>query len=60
MAWMRARVDWMTQADERVLEFLHEKEIIASPGVIGANIDYTGEYISRRWAIPHVQPGDRQ
>ena len=50
----------MTQADERVLEFLHEKETIASPGVIGANIDYTGEYISRRWAIPHVQPGDRQ
>jgi len=48
MAWMRARVDWMTQADERVLEFLHEKEIIASPSVIGANIDYTGEYISRR------------
>jgi predicted transcriptional regulator len=48
MAWMRARVDWMTQADERVLEFLYEKEIIASPSVIGANIDYTGEYISRR------------
>lgn len=38
----------MTQADERVLEFLHEKEIIASPSVIAANIDYTGEYISRR------------
>jgi predicted transcriptional regulator len=38
----------MTQADERVLEFLYEKEIIASPSVIGANIDYTGEYISRR------------
>ena len=48
MTWMRARVDWMTQADERVLEFLYEKEIIASPSVIGANIDYTGEYISRR------------
>lgn len=38
----------MTQADERVLEFLHEKDIIASPSVIAANIDYTGEYISRR------------
>lgn len=38
----------MTQADERVLEFLDEKEIVASPSVIGANIDYTGEYISRR------------
>jgi len=48
MLWMRPRVDWMTQADERVLEFLREKDIVASPSVIGANIDYTGEYISRR------------
>lgn len=38
----------MTQADERVLEFLHEKDIVASPSVIAANIDYTGEYLSRR------------
>ena len=38
----------MTQADERILEFLQEKDIIASPSVIAANIDYTGEYISRR------------
>jgi len=45
---MRPRVEWMTQADERILEFLQEKDIIASPSVIAANIDYTGEYISRR------------
>jgi repressor of nif and glnA expression len=45
---MRPRVDWITQADERVLEFLHEKDIVASPTVIAANIDYTAEYISRR------------
>ena len=45
---MRPRVDWMTQADERTLEFLHEKDIVASPPVIAANIDYTQEYISRR------------
>ncbi|WP_411967353.1 MarR family transcriptional regulator [Haloferax sp. YSSS75] len=45
---MRPRVDWMTQADERILEFLFEKDIVASPSVIAANIDYTGEYISRR------------
>lgn len=38
----------MTQADERVLEFLQEKDIVASPAVVAANIDYTGEYISRR------------
>ena len=45
---MRPRVDWMTQADERILEFLLEKDFIASPSVIAANIDYTPEYISRR------------
>ena len=45
---MRPRIDWMTQADERILEFLREKDIVASPAVIAANIDYTGEYISRR------------
>jgi predicted transcriptional regulator len=45
---MRPRVEWMTQGDERILEFLAEKDIVASPSVIGANIDYTGEYISRR------------
>ena len=45
---MRPRVDWMTQADERVLEFLYEKDIVASPSVIAANIDYTQEYLSRR------------
>ncbi|EMA23824.1 hypothetical protein C435_03758 [Haloarcula marismortui ATCC 33799] len=38
----------MTQADERILEFLQEKDIVASPSVIAANINYTGEYISRR------------
>jgi len=45
---MRPRVDWMTQADERIMEFLREKDIVASPSVIAANINYTGEYISRR------------
>ncbi|WP_435345079.1 MarR family transcriptional regulator [Haloarchaeobius sp. HRN-SO-5] len=45
---MRPRIEWMTQADERILEFLQEKDIVASPSVIAANIDYTNEYISRR------------
>ena len=45
---MRPRVDWMTQGDERIMEFLQEKDIVASAAVIGANIDYTGEYVSRR------------
>lgn len=45
---MRPRIDLMTQGDERIMEFLYEKDIVASPSVIAANIDYTGEYISRR------------
>jgi predicted transcriptional regulator len=45
---MRPRVEWMTQGDERIMEFLEEKDIVASPSVIAANIDYTAEYISRR------------
>jgi predicted transcriptional regulator len=45
---MRPRVDWMTQADERILEFLHEKDIVASPGVIATNLDYNNKYISER------------
>ena len=48
---MRPRVDWMTQGDERIMEFLYEKDIVASPSVIAANIDYTNEYISRRCRI---------
>jgi len=45
---MRPRIEWMTQGDERILEFLNAKDIVASPSVIAANIDYTGEYVSRR------------
>jgi len=30
------------------MEFLQEKDIVASPSVIAANIDYTSEYLSRR------------
>lgn len=45
---MRPRIEWMTRSDDRTLEFLHEKEIVASAGVIAANIDYNPNYISRR------------
>lgn len=48
---MRPRVDWMTQGDERIMEFLYEKDIVASPSVIAANINYTNEYISRRCRV---------
>lgn len=45
---MRPRVDWMTQSDERILEFLSEKDIVSSPSVIAANLEYNSNYISRR------------
>lgn len=45
---MRVRIEWLTQGDERVLEFLAEHDIVASPSVIAANIDYNASYISRR------------
>lgn len=48
---MRPRVEWMTQGDERILEFLRDKDIVASPSVIAVNIDYTNEYISRRCRV---------
>jgi len=45
---MRPRVDWMTQADNQILEFLDEKDIVATPKVIAANIDYTPQYVNER------------
>ena len=45
---MRPRVDWMTRADDYILEFLDEKDIKATPRVISANIDYTHQYVNER------------
>ena len=45
---MRPRVNWMTQADNQILEFLDEKGIVATPKVIAANIDYTPQYVNER------------
>jgi Mn-dependent DtxR family transcriptional regulator len=45
---MRPRIDWMTRSDDRTLEFLDDKEIVASASVIAVNIDYNPNYISRR------------
>ena len=45
---MRPRVTWMTGADNRTLEFLYEKDIVATPHVISANIDYSQQYINER------------
>lgn len=45
---MRPRVDWMTRADDYILEFLANHSIIASPRVISANIDYSHQYVNER------------
>jgi len=45
---MRPRVNWMTQADNQILEFLDEQDIVATPKVIAANIDYTPQYVNER------------
>jgi len=41
----------MTSADNRILEFLDEKDIVATPQVIAANIDYTRQYVNKRIRI---------
>ena len=45
---MRPRVPWMTSADNRILEFLDEKGIVATPHVIAVNIDYNRLYVNER------------
>lgn len=45
---MRARMDWMTRADDYILEFLGNHDIIASPRVISVNIDYSHQYVNER------------
>jgi predicted transcriptional regulator len=41
----------MTSADNRLLEFLRDKEIVASPRVLSVNIDYDRQYVSKRLRI---------
>jgi predicted transcriptional regulator len=38
----------MTSADNHILEFLDEKDIVATPQVIAANIDYNRLYVNER------------
>ena len=45
---MRPRVEWMTRADDYILEFLDETDIVATPQVIAANIDYSRQYVNQR------------
>ena len=45
---MRPRVDWMTRADDYILEFFEDTAIVATPHVVAANIDYSRQYVNRR------------
>lgn len=45
---MRPRVEWMTRADDYILEFFEEADIVATPHVVSANIDYSRQYVNRR------------
>lgn len=45
---MRPRVEWMTRADDYILEFFEESGIVATPHVVSANIDYSRQYVNRR------------
>ncbi|WP_226004101.1 winged helix-turn-helix domain-containing protein [Natrinema salinisoli] len=38
----------MTQADDRILETLADSNLILSPRVLSANIDYSRHYLSTR------------
>ncbi|ELZ12112.1 phage PhiH1 repressor protein [Natrinema thermotolerans DSM 11552] len=47
----RPRVEWMTRADDAILEFLlneGNRPLIASPAVIEANIDYRISHVRTR------------
>ena len=48
---MRPRIEWITSADNRLMEFLRDKAIVASPRVISVNIDYDRQYVSKRLQI---------
>jgi predicted transcriptional regulator len=45
---MRPRVEWMTRADDYILEFFEETDIVSTPHVVSANIDYSRQYVNRR------------
>lgn len=47
----RPHVDWMTRADDAILEFLQNegnRQLVATPGVIEANIGYTLSTVNQR------------
>lgn len=45
---VRPKVEWMTQTDERILELLDDSDLILTPTVIAANLDYERSWVSER------------
>nr|WP_167603407.1 helix-turn-helix domain-containing protein [Halorubrum sodomense] len=45
---MVERVSWLSPVDYEVLEFFESHDIVTSPKVLAANIDYDRQYVSKR------------
>lgn len=53
---MRPRISWMTRGDDRILEFLHEKDIKCTPKVLALNIEFSQQYVNER--LRHLREAD--
>jgi len=45
---MVERVSWLSPVDYEVLGFFESHDIVTSPKVLAANIDYDRQYVSKR------------
>lgn len=45
---MVERVEWFSPVDYEILQFYENHDILASAKVIGANIDYSRQYVNKR------------
>jgi len=45
---MVERVSWFSPVDYEILMFFEDHDILASPKVIGSNIEYDRQYVSKR------------
>ncbi|OYR62754.1 phage repressor protein [Halorubrum sp. E3] len=45
---MVERVSWFSPVDYEILEFFENHDIVVSPKVLAANIDYNRQYVSKR------------
>ncbi len=55
----RPRVDWMTRADDAILEFLlndGNRPIVANPSTVEANVEYKISHVRRR--LRALEEGD--